>query len=176
GIMFIHVGVMLLLVGQMLTDFFARESVLHLRIGETKNYSEAQRDCELAVTDTTDPKSERVVAIPASLLAGRGEASDPGLPFTIRVKTYYANSDLSQKSADGLQQIQTTDGLGNGFWWREEPRETAMDRVDMPSAIVELDAAQDAPHSFFVSTYLDEPQSFDLNGHSYQMSLRPTRY
>ena len=49
GIVLIHLGVVLLLVGQMLTDFLSRESALHLRIGETKNYSEADRAFELAV-------------------------------------------------------------------------------------------------------------------------------
>ena len=57
---------MLLLLGQMLTDFLSRESTLHLRIGETKNYTEADRAFELAVMDTTDPDSDKVVAIPCS--------------------------------------------------------------------------------------------------------------
>src|SRR5208282_2521794 len=41
GILLIHLGVVLLLLGQMLTDSLSLESALHLRIGETKNYSEA---------------------------------------------------------------------------------------------------------------------------------------
>ncbi len=177
GIMLIHVGVMLLLVGQMLTDFLSRESVIHLRIGESKNYSEAQRSFELAVTDTTNPKSERVVAIPANLLVQQGQASESDIPFTIRVKTYYANSDLAEKSMDGLVLTNTSAGFGAaGFWWRELPHETSTDSADMPSAIVELEAAQDAPQTFLVSAYLSQPQSFNFNGHSYEMSLRPARY
>ena len=176
GIMLIHVGIVLMLVGQMLTDLLSRESVVHLRIGETKNYSEAQRAYELAVTDTTDPKSERIVAIPGGRLAGGGQANDAALPFAIHAKTYYANSDLAEKSAEGLAPIKTSDGLGNGYWWREMPRETAMDRVDMPSAIVEIDAPQDAPRTFLASAYLAQPQQFTYNGHSYEMALRPTRY
>ena len=72
GIVLIHLGVMLLLVGQFLTDFLSRESALHLRIGETKNYSEADRAYELAVIDTTAKNSDEVVAIPCSRLAGGG--------------------------------------------------------------------------------------------------------
>jgi hypothetical protein len=175
GIMLIHIGVVLLLVGQMLTDALSRESALHLRIGQSKNYSEAQRDYELAVTDTTDKKSESVVAIPWTLLM-RADAPDTGLPFTVSAKTFYANSELSEKPADGFTQVQTTSALGNGFWWRELPRETAMDRVDMPSAVVEIKDAQDAPATFFVSVFLDQPQEFTYNGRSYELSLRPTRY
>lgn len=176
GIMLIHVGVVLLLVGQMMTDALARESALHLRIGQAKNYSEAQRDYELAVTDTTDNGLKKVVAIPASLLARQGEAGSAELPFTVRVKTYYANSDLSETAMPGSKQIQTTSGLGNGFWWRELPRETAMDRVDMPSAIVEITDARNVPHTFLVSTLLDQPQPFTYNGRNYEMQLRQKRY
>src|ERR1035438_1026363 len=71
GIALIHLGVVLMLVGQFLTDFLARESALHVRIGETKNYSEADRAYEVAIIDTTDKDSDKVVAIPCSVLVRR---------------------------------------------------------------------------------------------------------
>lgn len=176
GIMFIHVGVVLLLVGQMLTDALSRESALHLRIGETKNYSEAQRNYELAITDITDPKSESVVSIPANLLARQAEPNNLGLPFAVRIKTYYANSDLSEKPGKDYQPIQATAGIGNGFYWRELPRETSMDRIDMPSAMVEIDNAAQASGTYLVSASLNQPQQFIYNGHRYEMALRLQRY
>ena len=130
GIALIHLGVVLLLVGQMLTDFLARESALHLRIGETKNYSEADRAYELAVIDTTDKDSDKVVAIPCSVLVRRGAVGNSEMPFTIRAKTFYANSELTETKAAGFEPVKTTAGVGAGFWWRELPRVTAMDRVD----------------------------------------------
>jgi hypothetical protein len=176
GIMLIHLGVVLLLVGQMLTDALSRESALHFRIGQTKNYSEAQRDYELAITDTTDRKSENVVAIPEPLLVRQGHAPDGTLPFQIRLKTFYANSDLSDKPESGLDPVPGTIGFGSSFYWRQLPRETAMDRVDMPSAIVEIAAAHDAPTTYLVSAYLSQPQRFTCNGRSYEMALRSERY
>jgi hypothetical protein len=176
GIMLIHLGVMLLLVGQMLTDSLSQESALHLRIGETKNYSEAQREYELAITDTTDRKSQKVVAIPASLLLRQSGATEAELPFAVHLMTYYANSDLSEKPGDGLQPIHVTGGFGDGLYWRELPRETVMDRLDTPSGIVEISKGPDGPGTFLVSAYLGRPQEFTYNGRSYEMSLRPTRY
>src|SRR5215469_10968191 len=76
GIMLIHLGIVLLLVGQMLTDALSQESALHVRIGQAKNYSEAQRDYELAITDTTDRKSENVVAVPEPLLVRQRGAAN----------------------------------------------------------------------------------------------------
>ena len=115
GIVLIHLGVVLLLVGQMLTDFLARESALHLRIGETKNYSEADRAYELAVIDTTDKDSDKVVAIPASVLVRRGAVSDPEISrhhCLLEVRDTYIN----------LKDMDST----NGTFYDEERVRAAM--------------------------------------------------
>jgi hypothetical protein len=176
GILLIHLGIVLLLLGQMLTDFLSRESALHLRIGQTKNYSEAERAFELAVLDTTRPDANQVVAIPCSLLVRRGEAGSPELPFRVRVKTFYANSALEQQSQPGFEPVKTTAGFGAGFWWRNVPRETEMNRLDMPSAIIEIVTPNGSPDTFLVSSWLDQPQSFTFNQHAYELRLRAERY
>ncbi len=176
GILLIHLGIVLLLLGQMLTDFLSRESAMHLRIGETKNYSEAERAYELEVIDTTDPDSDKVVAIPCSVLVRRGTVSDPEMPFNVRVKNFYANSSLVQQSQPGYQPVKTTAGVGSGMWWREEPRVTEMDRMDMPSATVEIATPQGPLGTFLASAWLDQPQSFTYNNRSYELLLRQERY
>jgi hypothetical protein len=176
GIMLIHLGVVLLLVGQMLTDFLARESALHLRIGETKNYSEADRAYELAVIDVTDKDSDRVVAIPSSVLVRRARVAVPEMPFTVSAKTFYANSELAEKAAPGFAPVKTTAGAGSDLWWHEAPRVTAMDRVDLPSAIVEIATPQGSLGTFLVSAMLAQPQAFTANHRTYEMLLRPERF
>ena len=176
GIVLIHFGVVLLLLGQMLTDFLSQESALHLRIGETRNYSEADRAFELAVFDTTDPDSDKVVAIPCSLLVRRGEVSNPEMPFTVRVKTFYANSQLAPQSQPGYEPAKPTAGLGTGLWWREVARETEMNRMDMPSALVEIVTPQGSLGTFLVSGWLDRPQSFTFNHRNYELLMRQERY
>src|SRR6266853_1962704 len=86
GIWMVHFGVMLLLLGQLLTDLVSHESALHLREGETKNYSETQREAELAVVDATDADTDKVVAIPQRVLMRSKEIHHSDLPFTVRVK------------------------------------------------------------------------------------------
>jgi ResB-like family len=177
GIAMIHLGVVLLLVGQFLTDFLAAESSMHLRNGETKNYSESDREYELAVIDTTDADSDKVVAIPQHILARKGAVTHKELPFTVQVKTLYANSELSQKSAPGFERVKTSAGVGGDLWWRELPHETVMDRRDGPSDIVELIPPQGASlGTFLVSAYMVDPQTFTYAGRTYQMSLRPERF
>jgi len=176
GILLIHLGVILLLLGQMLADFLSRESVLHLHIGETKNYSESSRVFELAVADTSRCDSNSVITIPCPLLARRGGVDSPELPFTLRVKTFYANSSLLQQPHPGYEPVNTTASPGSGIWWREMPHEIGMELRDMPSAIVEIVAPKNPIGTFLVSAWLDEPQSFACNGRSYELQFRPERH
>lgn len=175
GIAMIHLGVVLLLVGQLLTDVLSTESSMHIRQGSSANYSEASRSFELAVTDTTDADSDKVVAIPEHRLLKRGDIGHPELPLTVRVKTFYGNSSLVEKADPNYQEVKTTAGFGADLWWRELPRETVMDRRDMPSAIVELLTVQGSLGTYLVSGFLSRPQQLTHNGRTYQLQLRSVR-
>lgn len=175
GIVMIHIGVMLLLVGQLLTDALSVESILHMREGETKNYSEISSHYELAVVDTTDPGSDKVVAIRARRLQAGGEIRHAELPFAIRVLTFYPNSSLTQSAEPGHTQVAATAGVGGGLWWRPLPHETEMDKRDMPSAVVELVGPTGSLGSYLVSAFLARPQAFEHNGRRYELGLRPER-
>jgi hypothetical protein len=176
GIVLIHSGVVLLLVGQLMTDILSRESSMHIRVGGTKNYSEADREYELAVIDTTDKDFDQAVAIPAHLLAQCGDISVSNLPFTIRVKTYYANSALEEESTPGYEEVKASAGTGSGIWWRELPHETATDQRDMPSGIVELLTPRGSLGTWLVSGFLARPQELAHNGRQYELALRPRRF
>lgn len=176
GIIMIHLGIVLLLLGQLLTDLLSNESFMHIREGASKSYSESSRNFELAVIDTTEADTDKVVAIPASRLAQRSDVTHPELPFTIKIKTLYANSALSEEARDGFSMVNTTAGFGAKIWWRELPHETVMENRDTPSGIVELVAPQATLGTFLVSAFLTRPQEFAHNGRSYRMELRPTRY
>jgi hypothetical protein len=176
GIALIHLGIVLLLAGQMLTDLLSVESVQHLRIGEVKNYSESGRESELAVLDTTDTKADKVVAIPCNLLARSQSVQDPELPFEIHVQAFYANSEVSDKAAPGFDPVKTTAGFGSGLWWRDLSRETDMQKTDVPSAIVAINGTQGPAGSFLVSEFLGQPQVFSYNGRQYELVLRPQRF
>lgn len=176
GIIMIHFGVMLLLVGQLLTDLLSTESLLHLRNGDTKNYSEASSRFELAVVDTADAGSDKVIAIPAGRLVRGGDIRHAELPFAIRVTIFYPNSSLTEKPTAGYAEVTTTAGFGSGIWWRSLPHETEMDKRDMPSSIVELLTPQGSLGTFLVSAYLARPQEFTFQGRRYELLLRAERF
>jgi hypothetical protein len=172
GIVMIHLGVVLLLVGQLLTDVLSTESLLHLRNGETKNYSEASRQFELAIVDTTEPATDKVVAIATRRLLKGDDIRRAGLPFTIRIRKFYANSSLTDKPAPGYEEISAAPGI----WWRELPHQTETDKRDMPSGIVELLTPQGSLGEFLVSAYLTRPHVFTHAGRTYSMILRNERF
>lgn len=176
GIVLIHLGVVLLLVGQLLTDFLSAESSMHIRVGGTKNYSEADRQFELAVVDVTDKDSDKVFAISHQRLAKQKAIRHPELPFTVRPKTYHLNSQLSQKAEEGFTQVTGVTGFDGIIWMKELPHETVMDRRDMPSAIVELADDKGQGGTFLVSAYIDRAQRFTVGERTYEVSLRAQRF
>lgn len=176
GIIIIHAGLILLLLGQLATDLLSRESSLHLRVGQAKNYSESDRLTELAVIETSGGDTEKVVAIPDSTLAGQAVIRNAALPFAIRVKRFLPNSSLSDKAEAGFEKCPATDGAGPQFWMREEPRVTKMDVRDVPSALLTLEAHGKPLGTWLVSEYLREPQSLTFDHHTYTLALRLRRY
>src|SRR4030095_4628503 len=80
GIILLHFGVILLLIGQLLTGLFARETQMRIDEGQTVAYSEAPREVELAVIDVTDPNFDQVVSIPEAILARGGMIQSSALP------------------------------------------------------------------------------------------------
>jgi ResB-like family len=177
GLWIIHSGLILLILGQLSTDLFAVESQMHLRDGQTRDYSESQRMDELAVTDVTDKKLETVVAIPEPVLARQGDIRNSHLPFIVRVRQFYANSLLATNAAPGYARVNADNGPGAGLWWKQEPRETATDRRDAPSALVQIVTPEAPLGAWLVSDWLDQPQTFTTpGGRTYQLQLRPERF
>src|SRR5215472_15118555 len=89
GIHVAHGGIILLLVGQLATDMFSRETQIRFAEGETKSYAESPSNYELIFRTSVDANHNREIAIPARMLARGGDITDPQLPFTIRVKNYW---------------------------------------------------------------------------------------
>ena len=139
GIHLTHVGIILLLVGQLVTDLFSHETQMRVAESETKSYSESAMEYELAFLSDDDHGTEQVVAIPQSLLRRGGEIKHEKLPFTVRVKSYWPNSTLSfrapmQQNAAPL----TTNGVARHFDFVESKVTHAMNDKNVPTVVVEL--------------------------------------
>jgi len=201
GIHLTHAGIVLLLVGQLATDLLSRETQLRFEEGETKSWSESAMDYELAFLTDIDATNQQVVAIPASLLARGGEIQHEKLPFTVRVKSFWPNSEPNfrapmQQNAPPL----TTNGVAQHFDFRESAMTHTMEGKNVPTAVIELGGAGewvasgwagdgervDVLQRFYsgelgqqmaasIVGRLTQPQSFEAGGKKYTVTMRPVR-
>ncbi len=177
GIILLHLGVILLLIGQLLTALFARETQMRIDEGQTAGYSEASREVELAVIDKTDPNFDQVVAIPEAVLARGGTIQNPTLPFTLEIRQFMPNTHLAMRSQEpqGPPSLATT-GFGPNIVAEEVPRTVKDDERDLSTAYLKVNGAQGSLGTWLVSNAIPDPQSFTLNGKTYELVMRQRRF
>jgi len=177
GIILLHLGVILLLIGQLLTGLFARETQMRIDEGQTLGYSEAPREVELAVIDATNPAYDQVVAIPEAVLARGGTIQNPTLPFTIKVRQFMPNSQLVMRTqAPDAPPSPATQGFGKNIVASELPRTVKEDERDLSAAFIELEGVQGSLGTWLVSNAIADRQSFTVDGHTYSLVMRQRRF
>ena len=206
GIQLAHAGVILLLVGQLATDMLAHESQIRFSEGETKWYSESPRNYELAFTTEADSNREQVITFPDRLLARGGEIQDAHLPFVIRVKSFWKNSEPTFR-APMMQNGPplTTNGVAASFDFAVRPETKSMDDKNVPTALIDIAGPNGPSGKWVVSGWtaddlmieavkegyvqqaglqmaekivsqLTAPQSVAVGGKTFTFKLRPTRF
>ncbi len=177
GIWITHLGLILLLVGELMSGLLQKDYDLTLDNGQTKNYSESERDNELAVIDTTDPKFDQVVAIPEEMIAAGEPVQHPLLPFRVVPKLYYPNASFERRQdrADAPPSP-ATQGLGPQIVVTPSPVTSKEDERNLPAAYVELVGAEGSLGTWLVSPALDflnlPSQSFSYAGRTYRIAMR----
>jgi hypothetical protein len=177
GILLIHAGLILLIIGELFSGLFSRESSMPLDEGETKNYSEAFRGSELVFIDGSAPDRDRVVAIPEELLREGEVIQHPALPFAVKVVRFMANTEVGMREANpNIEPLPVDSGIGLRVVAREIPRTAKQDERDITSAIVELADAEQSHGTWFASSVLGQPQSFNVEGRPFRLVMRPKRF
>ena len=175
GIWLTHIGFILLLIGELITGLWQEEFALRLDEGETKNYSESYRSNELAITETTDPKFDDVVAIPEKFVA-RGEAIQQGkLPFRVVPKIYYPNAALAARDATtpGVAPTPATTGIGLQATATPLPLTYKQNERNAPAAYIELAGPAGPIGTWLVSADPRfPPQSFEHAGRTWKIAFR----
>lgn len=141
GIVLLHAGIGLLMVGELVTDLYAVEGQMRIAEGETTNYAYDIRSCELAVT-TDEGDAVRVTVVPDHLLARAAESVEPiehpDLPFDLRVRRFDVNSVLATAKQDQPNPATAGAGLKRVAIAGRSVSGVAVDAgVNLPSAYVE---------------------------------------
>jgi hypothetical protein len=180
GIQMTHLGLILLLIGELMAGLWQEDFNMRLEQGVPKNYSESFHDNELAIVDTTDPQTDSVVVIPENIVARKESIQRPELPFRVVIKDYYPNSDYhyAKDAPNRVPPGVTLLAMPNGDRVNSTPAAMTYKQNDKnhPSALVELVGPQGSLGTWLVSTF--EPfraHTFEYNGRSYKLSFRFAR-
>jgi hypothetical protein len=176
GIFLTHVGLIMLLVGELLTGLWQQDFQMRLTEGETKNYAESFRFNELVLTDVTDPQFDDVVAIPESVVA-RGETiQHPKLPFKVVIKAYYPNSAIMMRDGTAAGPSLATTGIGQRVAAAPLPMTYKADERNNPAAYIELVSPEGSLGTWMTAVSSEMvPQHFDYGGHSWKIAFRAER-
>jgi len=180
GLQMAHAGIILLLLGELFTGLWQRESFLRMDQGETKSFSESFHAVELVIMDTTEPDSNRVVAIPEAALADRPAVQHPNLPFRVQIKTYYPNATLQMRAqavAEATASVAVaTMGAGTQLAMIPLPITYKHNERNTPALLLELSGTEGSLGTWMASVQLGAPQSFTHQGRTWEIALRPKRY
>jgi hypothetical protein len=180
GIQLTHAGLILLLVGELLTGLWQDDFSMRLTQGEPRNYSESFRENELALIDTTDSRYDEVIAIPESIVAAGKALQHPRLPFRVVVQAYYPNSSLrareGQDATAPAPGPRATKGIGLNVDLLPQPVTYKQDDRNIPAALIELIGPAGSLGSWLVSSDPRLPaQRVELEGRTFTVGMRFAR-
>ncbi|TPW17011.1 MAG: hypothetical protein FD129_541 [bacterium] len=181
GIILVHLGIVLLIVGEFLTAMLAQENNMTIREGGTADYAEDIREVELAVVDRSNTTVDKVVVVPQSMLARQKLITDPRLPFDIQVDQFHQNADLLEGAEGGGAPLVADKGFAVARHLTIKPRPPAAgtdrDRSDFPTAYVTLKKDGAVLGTWLVSLYLSLMserviQPVMVDGRTYDIAIR----
>ena len=199
GIQLAHAGIIVLLVGQLSTDLLSRELQMRFSEGEAFNYSDSATDYDL-----TFLSGNELTAIPEKMLKAGTELKIANLPFTIRVKQHWHNSDLNfrapmMRNAPPL----ATNGIAVSFDFTRTDDVKVMDQRNVPTVLLEFVTPSGSLGTWVASDWAGDaslveqvrngyqqmgagmaqkivaqlvaPQTIDIGGRKFAFALRPAR-
>ncbi len=194
GVVLLHVGIGLIMFGELMVDLYAVESRITLAEGETTTYASDSRTSEFAVVDRSGKKYDEEVVIPETLLREDGIVAHPWLPFDVLPVQFLPNTRMSSKpdrfgrSGIMLPSVReagadfknpASAGAGLAYAAIEAPKVSGTDAnqvEDIASAYLQLvKKGTNQPLGTFLVTSLLKDQSVEVAGKTYDIALRPKR-
>jgi len=185
GVIIIHFSLILLLVGEGVTGYLAKEGQMPITEGQSANWVQDIRAVELAIVDPSDPAKDVQVVISGDRLAEGGTIKDERLPFDVRVDRFHWNADPLGPQQPGAQgNMLATAGAGKGIAIVGKARVNGIDpnEVDVTGAFVTpIDKTGKELGTYLVTLpmwaegmleKLNQPQPVEANGKTYQMQMR----
>jgi hypothetical protein len=176
GILMIHSGLIVMMLGELVTGLFAVEGNMSITIGSASNFVEHADHTELAFVKRLDKQDDVTVVAEKTLRKG-GLIQGEALPCDVEVREYMVNSNIvnldkappgTPNPADkgfGAEAVALKMGPGTGV--------DAEQKRDVASAYVTLKkkGSGEALGTYLVSVYW-KPQEVKIDGQTYELALR----
>ena len=188
GIVLIHSGIGLMMLGELLVGTFAVEQQVSLREGETLNYAMDTRSTELAIVDPSPEAGDDVTVIPLwvkgrnSQFLSQKVIHDQALPFDIEILDYYKNANLIDVDPEKKDQPRNpaTGGIGRRVIAQPVRASSGADSdgtIDLAAAYIKLTEKGSGARigTFLLAQHLamqDLAEEVQLDGKTYQLFLR----
>lgn len=189
GIVMIHLSLILLIAGEMVTRNASLETMMPIYEGETINWSQKMDEAELVVIDPSDPQRDRVIAIREATLVN-AEATGrpiqhPGLPFDVQVERFLRNTGFREVPA-GMPVPDDLLGLAREYIPQRLPEATGVGQQTLNSPGILLRLSRDGKPlgrvvASAVTTWMGDHhktirQDIEVDGKTWQIDMRYRRY
>jgi hypothetical protein len=193
GILLLHLGVILLLVGELITGLFQVEQKMTIAVGETVNFTDRSVPplVELAIVTAVDDRTQEEILIPQSKLKSESTIRDERIPFDVYILSYAPNSMIAGSSKNDPEAVASS----NGNYYRvnvkkeESGVDTAEDQPMVRVRFLKKGTEEEIATGTFSTWFYPNltrvvsvrnfpqfpPQQLTVDGKDYQVSLRPKR-
>ena len=166
GIVVIHAGLLLLMIGELYTTYSAAEQRLFFYEGDTTQHTVDVNAVEVAfLSETNEEQRQDVITIPASRLGTDGIVDVEGSPFRLEIINYYPNTQLfSVKPGDPT--VPGAVGLARFVSAQQKTEVTGVggSEVNSASAYVRvLDRNDNDLGTYLISQQLYDDNDFELD-------------
>ncbi|MDF1870396.1 MAG: cytochrome c biogenesis protein ResB, partial [Phycisphaerales bacterium] len=181
GILVLHAGLIVLLLGEFVTGFLEDEGMMSIDEGQQTSFLEDIREVEIAIIDPSHPDHDRVVSISMNMIirASRSQKpiTDQRLPFSIRVDQWMPNAQLFQIQQHHPDQNPATAGIGLEAIAEGTAQVSGVDanKSDAPAAYVTLLHNDEPIGTWMLSSMLTELQRVEHNDQTFGIALRYSR-
>ncbi len=174
GIIMLHFGVIVLLLGEFATGLFAEEGLMRIDEGSRTSFVEDVRTVELAVVDPSGSDVDRVVTVPGEMVVAAARSGEPirdwRLPFDVRVEAWMPNAQL----VPGGETARVARGFAREVSAIERPTVRGVDGADAdtPTARVTLIHDGEELARWLLSAQFIAHQPVEVDGETFGISLR----
>tara|TARA_Y100001970_G_scaffold284767_1_gene402838 strand:- start:3550 stop:4659 length:1110 start_codon:yes stop_codon:yes gene_type:complete len=171
GILIVHFGAVLLLLGGGLTAWFSFEGNMVLEEGASSNYIINTQEVELTIINTTNVNMDMVTAFDDKVLYSGKKLKHKSLPFSLEILEFHTNCEpIKRAEVDN-----NNHGLAKNFTLKPLPIENdpQMNRAGITFRISSSNTNLDGIYSIFLGQSV--MQSLQVNNEKFVLLLRRER-